>query len=91
MFDQINAFAAAHPWYVAAATTLGGFFLREFVFTNENARAIIKWWFARQRAALKKLGRSDAEVNAAMKCEADFLLSAAQEAETEASNGIVAG
>ncbi len=84
MLDQLNAIAAAHPWYFAAASTLGGFFAREFIFTEGNARALIKWWFARQRAALKKLGRSDAEITAAMKAEADFLTAAAQEAEAEA-------
>jgi hypothetical protein len=81
----VNAFAAAHPFYFAAATGLGGFFARSFIFTKENARRLIKLWFDKQRAALKKAGSSDAEIQSVMKDEADFLLSAAQEAQAEAA------
>ena len=80
----IQAFAAAHPLYYAMATGAGGFLLREFLFTKDNARALIKFWFARQRAALKKAGRTDAEIQSLMEAEADLILAAATEAKTEA-------
>ena len=80
----IQTFASAHPLYYGVATGVGGFLLREFLFTKDNARALIKFWFARQRAALKKAGRSDAEIKAIMEDEADLILAAATEAKAEA-------
>lgn len=81
----INQFATAHPYYFAAIASVGGFFAKSFIFTKENARWVIKKWFDKQRAALKKAGRSDAEIQSVMKEEADFIMSAAQEAEDEAT------
>ena len=83
--DLINQFATAHPFYFAALSSVGGFFAKSFIFTQENARWIVKKGFDRQRVALKKAGRSDAQIQSIMKDEADFIMSAAQEAETEAT------
>lgn len=80
----INAFAQAHPFYFAAATGIGGFFAKAFIFTKENARKLVRAWFNYQRRALKKAGRSDAEIKAIMEDEADFIMSAATEAKAEA-------
>lgn len=82
--DLVNSFATQHPYYFAAAWGVSGFFARAFIFTKENARKIIRGWFDRQRKVLKKLGKNDAEIKAIMQEEADFLLSAATEAKSEA-------
>ncbi len=82
--DLINQFAQAHPWYFAIASAAGGFFAKSFIFTKENARKLIKKWFDWQRAKLRKMGKSPAEIKAVMEDEADFLLSAATEAKLEA-------
>lgn len=88
MLDQALAaaqqFASAHPIYYAVLAAAGGFYVRHFVVTKENAKRLVKAWFDRQRAALKKAGRSDEEIKSVMQSEAEFLASAAAEATAEA-------
>ncbi len=47
-----SSFAAAHPFYAGVGAMVLGFALRSLLFTKENARAAVKWYFDRQRKAL---------------------------------------
>jgi hypothetical protein len=81
----VNTFASAHPYYFAVASGLGGFAAKSWLFTQGNARRLVKGYFAWQRAQLKKLGKTDAEIQEIMKGEAALLTAAAQEAQEEAA------
>lgn len=85
LIDTLNQFASAHPWYFAMAAGFGGFFVKSFIFTKNNARRIIRWWFDKQRTQLRRLGKTETEIAEIMEEEADLLLSAAQEAKDEAA------
>lgn len=85
MLDAINQYATAHPYIFAIACSTVSFFAKAFLFTADNAKKIVRVYFVRQRAAMKKMGASDKAIAATMKEEADFITAAAQEAETEAS------
>lgn len=82
--ELLNQFATLHPWYFALLAGVGGFLAKTFVFTSDNAKALVRWYFNWQRAKLKKAGRSPEEIKALMEGEADFLLDVAKEAKTEA-------
>jgi hypothetical protein len=83
--DWINQYATAHPFIFAAACSGLSFFAKAFLFTADNAKKLVRISFARERAAMKKMGASDESIRTAMKEQADFITAAAQEAETEAT------
>lgn len=82
--DQIHAFASAYPFSFAAGTLIAGFCAKTFLFTKANAQRLVRTYFTHQRSALTRMGLSDAQIDAAMAEEADFLMAAAQEAKAEA-------
>lgn len=80
----INQFASLHPYVFAAATGIGGFCVRHWLFTRAMARRIAKLYFRWQRRQLEKLGKTDAEIDAIMLDEAKGLIAFAEEVKAEA-------
>lgn len=82
--DLLTQAAAQYPLTYGGAAAAIGFAARQFLFTKEAARKLVKFYFDRQRAALRRRGVSEEKIKALMEEEASLLTNIAQEAKAQA-------